>query len=53
MSIATFLWFAVVATVMTHRRINTAFSGVKHHIERVFGVVLIALGLKVALGAKQ
>ncbi len=53
MAIATFIWFSIVATVMTHKRINKAFGGIKHHIERVFGVVLIALGLKVALGTKS
>ncbi len=50
MSVATFAWFAFVATLLTHKRINLLFAGIKHHVERVFGVVLIALGLKVAFG---
>lgn len=53
MSVATFAWFAVVALLLTHPRINKAFAGIKHHLERVFGAVLIALGVKVALGAHK
>ncbi len=49
MSMATFLWFSIVALVLTHSRVNQAFSGLKHHLERLFGIILIALGLKVAL----
>ncbi len=50
---ATFLWFAFVAVVLSHGRINKAFARVKHRIEKVFGVVLVALGLKVALGGHR
>lgn len=53
MSIATFLWFSVVALLLTHKRINRLFSSVKHHMERLFGVILITLGIKVALGASK
>lgn len=53
MSVATFAWFGLVATLLTHRHVNRAFSGIKHHVERVFGAVLIALGLKVALGSHK
>ena len=53
MSVATFLWFSVVALLLTHTRVNSIFAKVKHHIEKVFGVVLIALGIKVALGAHK
>lgn len=52
MSVVTFAWFAVVALLLTHRRVNKAFAGVKHYVERFFGAVLIALGIKVALGSK-
>lgn len=52
MTIATFSWFAVVATLLTHRRVGNLFSGVKHHIEKAFGAVLVALGVKVALGSR-
>ena len=53
MSIATFAWFAFVATVLTHKRVSNIFTGVRQQIERVFGVILVALGIKVALGTKQ
>lgn len=53
MSVQTFIWFAVVALVLTHKRVNRAFSGVKHYLERVFGVILIALGFKVAVGTRE
>lgn len=53
MSVATFAWFAVVALLLTHRRINQAFSGIKHYLEKVFGAILIGLGIKVALGAHK
>lgn len=53
MSAATFAWFSIVALLLTQQRINRVFSGIKHHLERVFGIVLIALGIKVALGAHK
>jgi RhtB (resistance to homoserine/threonine) family protein len=53
MSVATVVWFSVVALLLTHPRVNKAFAGVKHHLERAFGAVLIALGIKVALGAHK
>lgn len=53
MSLATFAWFSLVALILTHSRVSAIFAKVKHYIERVFGVVLIALGIKVALGSRQ
>lgn len=53
MSLATFAWFAFVAVILTHHRVNRTFAKVKHHLERVFGAVLIALGIKVAFGAHK
>lgn len=53
MCIATFVWFSFVAVILTHRRVSSTFAGIKHHIERVFGVVLIALGIKVATGTHK
>lgn len=48
MSIATFLWFALVATLLSHRHIRSGFRKMQHHFERVFGIILIGLGIKVA-----
>jgi len=53
MSLATFAWFSFVAVVLTHKSINKAFSTIKPKLEKVFGVILVALGLKVALGAHK
>lgn len=53
MVIATFAWFAFVAVILSHSKINSLFARVKHRIEKVFGVVLIAFGLKVALGSHK
>src|SRR3990167_338393 len=39
MSVATFVWFSLVAMLLTHRKINAAFAGIKHLVERGFGVV--------------
>ena len=49
MCLATFVWFAFVATILSHRHIKQRFIRVQHYFERVFGVVLVALGLKIAL----
>jgi RhtB (resistance to homoserine/threonine) family protein len=53
MSIATFIWFSTVALVLTQKHISRMFARIKHHFERIFGVILIALGLKVALGTNK
>ncbi len=43
-----FGWFALVALLMSHRVIKERFLRVSHIVERATGVVLIALGLRVA-----
>lgn len=53
MTIATFVWFGFVATILTHKRVNRGFAGIKHYLEKLFGAVLIALGIKVALGTHK
>lgn len=52
MSVATFAWFAFVALILTHRHINKLFSQVRHYLDKAFGAILIALGIKVALGSR-
>ena len=52
MVLATIAWFSLVAVFMTQNPIRKAFIGVKHHIERAFGVILVAFGVKVALSAR-
>lgn len=48
MSVATFVWFAFVATILTHKTVNRAFAHIKRYLEKAFGVILVGLGLKVA-----
>lgn len=43
------LWFALVATVFTHARIRTALMSSRKWIERVFGVAMIAIALRLLL----
>lgn len=50
---ATFLWFSFVAIVLSHSRVNRLFARIKHRIEKVFGVVLVALGIKIALEGRH
>ena len=42
-------WFFIVSTVLTFAPVQRQFQLYKHWIDRTMGVVLIALGLKVAL----
>ena len=49
MSAMTFVWFSVVALVLSHNKIKQKFLSIQYYVERVTGVALIALGLKVAL----
>lgn len=48
MAVVTALWFSLVTLLFTHHRVVHVFSGIKHYIDRVFGVALIGLGIKVA-----
>lgn len=41
------LWFSLVATVFAHRAVRERLLAVRHWIDRVFGVAMIALGLRV------
>ena len=49
MSVMTFAWFALVAVVLSHSLVKSQFARVQHYLEKVFGAVLIALGIRVAL----
>ncbi len=49
MAIATALWFSLVAVLLSGRLIRHRFLPISHWIERGMGVVLIALGVKVAV----
>ena len=49
MSVVTFGWFAIVATAFTHPLIKHKVGGIQHYAERVMGVILIGLGIRLAL----
>jgi RhtB (resistance to homoserine/threonine) family protein len=53
MSAMTFVWFAFVASILSHQAIQAKFSAIHHHIEKIFGVILIALGVKIALSSSK
>lgn len=45
----TFIWFSIISLVFSNSQIKRRITNVQHYIERFTGVVLIALGIKVAL----
>lgn len=49
----TFIWFSAVSVLFSNRLIKSKVSKFQHHIERVTGAVLIALGIKVALSSHK
>jgi RhtB (resistance to homoserine/threonine) family protein len=53
MSIVTALWFMLVAYLISHHLIKNKLSKVQHTAEKFIGVVLIALGIKVALSTSK
>lgn len=53
MSIMTFVWFSFVAILLSNKAVKVRFTKVQHYVERSFGVVLIALGIKVAFSASK
>lgn len=44
-----FAWFGLVAVLISQRAVKDRFYAIAHWIERTTGVVLIALGIRVAL----
>ena len=49
MILATILWFSFVVYVLSNKFIKSRFLSVVHIVERVTGVILIGLGVKVIL----
>lgn len=45
---ATALWFVIVATIFSHERVRREFEKIGHWFDRIMGVLLILLGLKIA-----
>lgn len=53
MSLATFVWFAGIANILSLSIIKKSFAKIQTVAERVMGGLLIALGLKVALSTNK
>lgn len=53
MMFITFIWFSIISVIFSNSLIKSKIGRVQHHVERVTGVVLIALGIKVALSANK
>lgn len=53
MMVMTFVWFSIVAILFTSKVLRNKIQKVQHRIEQVTGVVLIALGIKVALAGRE
>jgi RhtB (resistance to homoserine/threonine) family protein len=49
MAIMTFLWFSLVAVILSNPLIKQPFRKIQHHTERIFGIILIAFGIKLAV----
>ncbi|PID30577.1 hypothetical protein CSA80_01070 [Candidatus Saccharibacteria bacterium] len=52
MSLATAAWFSVVVLLLTQNHVKRGFRRIQHRAEQVFGGLLIALGVKIALSSK-
>lgn len=48
-----FIWFALVAIVISQRSIKNRFLAISHWIERITGAILIALGLRLAVSQQN
>lgn len=53
MMVITFVWFALLSLFFSNSLIRARITGIQHYVERITGVVLIALGIKVALASQK
>jgi RhtB (resistance to homoserine/threonine) family protein len=53
MLLATFLWFSLVALLVSHRAVKQRVRGIQHYAEKVMGALLIALGIKLAFASSK
>ena len=49
MVLSTALWFSLVAIFLTQPRIQKVFEKIQGFVNKTFGALLVALGLKIAL----
>ncbi len=53
MFVFTLGWFTLLAITISHPLIKNRFFSISHYIEKTMGVILIALGIKVALESSK
>ena len=53
MSLATGIWFCALSLALTQRRVRQGFARFGYWVERVMGVVLIGLGIRLALAGRS
>lgn len=49
MAFMTFAWFAGLALILSHHIVKKTLDKIMHRVEHLFGAILIALGIKIAL----
>lgn len=52
MQIVTVLWFSIIAFIFTHHIVQKRLSSMQAYSEKIMGIALIALGLKLAFTKK-
>lgn len=52
MAIATFVWFAFLSLILSHRLIKGRIAKVQHYAERIMGMILVALGIRLAFASR-
>jgi RhtB (resistance to homoserine/threonine) family protein len=53
MMAATFAWFSIVALIVSHPAIKKRVHGFQHYAEKTMGVLLIALGVRLAVSTSK
>lgn len=53
MSVMTFIWFSLVAIVLSNSYVKKPFIKIQHYVERTMGAALIFLGFKVLLSKSK
>lgn len=49
MSLATIVWFTFVALVLSAPQIRSKFEKIQHRFEQIFGVILVAFGVRIMM----
>ncbi len=49
MFIVTFLWFATLSIIITHKRVKAKMSRIQFYLTKLMGILLILFGFEIAL----